>query len=315
MKSNCKMEEENQYRLLHSRKFNFVLNDPIFRIRCKVIKLNAVRYIESSTRFSIIKLIQLKELDKISIIVDRHFDNYITEYNQLNFDRVLTDRNYILRSIHETEHYLITDENENINTDILGNSVYKVVDEEFIINDIIEEFKDGSICNYPVAELLPYIKDEIKYKMVEDNNTQNITENKDIYNCESCPICFEEWNEAIEKKIINCCHSLCKRCYKHLTEKKCPICRKPISIYKPKRVMRSEEELQNYMNQEECDTICEEWFDCIEDVAESFIEKYGLLYIFEMDNVKVIDYDTSKYRELKKIYHIQDNFVVNVLSR
>ena len=44
-----------------------------------------------------------------------------------------------------------------------------------------------------------------------------------------CCVCYD--NKEENQKKIRCKHQICKRCYKLITDNKCPLCRKRMSIY------------------------------------------------------------------------------------
>lgn len=44
-----------------------------------------------------------------------------------------------------------------------------------------------------------------------------------------CCVCYD--NKEENQKNIRCQHQICKRCYKLISDNKCPLCRKKMSIY------------------------------------------------------------------------------------
>ena len=65
-------------------------------------------------------------------------------------------------------------------------------------------------------------------KKLEDN-IKILKEEEERKNNFECCVCYD--NKIINKKKIRCKHQICKRCFNLITDKRCPLCRKKMTIY------------------------------------------------------------------------------------
>lgn len=320
--------EEEKFKLLHYRKFALTLNNPAFRLRNKAVRMNIFCYhiIKSGKKET---YICLKKIEALSILIQRHFDIYAETYNNIKEDYIKgivpdrihqyecynmdNDYDYVIRNVFHSgsSGYIITHKrDETIPSAYLGKTLYRVIELEFIEKEIENRLRDEmTICEFPVAEMMPFLKDEILYSLTEKDP---IFLKETDYVMDTCPICIESWSEHTTQLIIpSCCHSICKDCYNKLKNKCCPICR--IEITTKTEELRSIEELED-MIQHECPIyICDYWFDELESFAHYLAECWDLNKIFDLDYEFKIDYCDEKYREIKKIAKISSHFEVSVL--
>jgi hypothetical protein len=109
--------------------------------------------------------------------------------------------------------------------------------------------------------LLDNIKPEKRVKAVYFSDDEEEEEEEEelpdkIYENQTCPVCFDNYDEDKVEKVLKCGHMLCKGCYASIYQQivsRCPECRSTID--KTVTTQSGEEE---YWSIEEIDELCQE---------------------------------------------------------
>ncbi len=294
--------------------FNCVLNDPVFSLRNKAVRMGITRYVKNTRN------------NTYSIRTDKHklAVMYAVEMERFNdiYECFVKDTNTSYCkgvSIEECDIYKKIDYGMYEVESIIRpnhNLYIAMLDAEEKTIQLVNHLKEGGIYNIHLTKLREHIKDDILY--YQEENEEEDEEDEEVFESDSCPICYEEWSN-VSKQHLPCNHIICKECVKRLTTKSCPICRLEFknSDIENTYIERTDQELRNYMDNETSQEICETWFNDINTLAEDllvdneiedFISHKKKHYLLEfMDKGKANEIDI-----LHKILNIEEYFCILV---
>lgn len=101
--------------------------------------------------------------------------------------------------------------------------------------ETLEEFDDRvknailqNICNTSPELLFLCLRDDAQKEVEEQEPREPREQNETTYHNDNCPVCFEEYENEIIKKVAICGHCLCNDCWEHIINSNnsiCPECR------------------------------------------------------------------------------------------
>jgi hypothetical protein len=279
------------YKLDHYRQFRKTLMNAQFRLRNLAVRCGVIQYDRDlEVRIDEIELAVLIEAylpiytKEKYYAIDRKLGETITEINERKNSGVYEEESFEIE-YNSVRHYYYIEYGVCRNEE--DYYAYVDGDESEIAYSQLTNGKK-TILDYPIAEIRQFIKDEIKtYDEVQEESEPE----EEPYECNSCPICYEEWSEEVEQKVLGCLHSICNSCLTHLRTRNCPICRESITVGNIVKLERTDEELEQLMSQESAEEICDTWFD--DDDFQALIDHLGMETILDSDesaNIEMTDF-------------------------
>jgi hypothetical protein len=293
------------YKLDHYRQFRKTLMNPEFRLRNLAVRCGVIRYdrigtlIIGQNELAILIEAYLPIYTKEKYYaIDKKPDETITEINERRNSGVYEEESFKIEYNSVCHYYYIDYDGCRSEEDYY---VYEEGDEQELRDIVYYQLTESgeTILDYPIAEIRQFIKDEIKtYDEVQEESEPE----EEPYECNSCPICYEEWSEEVEQKVFGCLHSICNSCLTHLRTRNCPICRESITVGNIVKVERTDEELEQLRSQESAEEICDTWFD--DDDFQALIDHLGMRRLIGSDGGELIDIeDFTEFRRMYKQFY------------
>ena len=284
------------YHQLHKFKMNEIFHNKDFIIRNKAKRMGITKYDDYFDEDDTFLYYTYTDYGKLTVLLSYEsvreypMDEPIDEQN----DPIITityDNDYAEPYV----RYRLTDAVGTI--DYVGyNDINYLVKEHLEDNDTIRYFD--------MDFLRPHLCEDVK-TITDIELEPEYGDNKDAYECEQCPVCFEEWSEETKQLSYLCLHSICKNCNCELEKAECPLCRYPTHKSVEYKTDIPNEILIERINNLSNKTICDIWIEDMDTLVEDILQTDGLEHTINSmnyDNHYEYDLREQQYCGLMKLF-------------
>ena len=301
------------FKVLHYRKLRLCLYNPNFRLRNKAVRMGIAKYQPSGDRLGNRRFCLEIIVDdfKLAILQARQYGVYNNCYytikdklvNRINKKDIPYCYDYDFEIEIEGDdryedqdgvYYCTNNGQEDWRYRVLSNDNNGV--DDAIMTYLTDE---QGIYNCSMDFLRDYIRDDIKYYEIEvETDDEDAFDDADRVECPCCMEKFEDLPQNVDTRTIRCGHTFCEPCITNWINQDhntCPLCRKDIEVNTTEE--RDNDELINYMNQENPRSVMENWFNDKWEMIDAMKEYDGLAHTLGYDDGDSIEFS----RELDKL--------------
>ena len=297
------------FKILHYRKLRLCLYNPAFRLRNKAVRMGIATYNPAGDRLGNKRFCLEFVVDdfKLAILQARQFGLYNNCYytikdkliNRINKKDIpyTYDDDFEIRNDTGYESYEDTDGSYTCYNNGQEEWEYRVLsnDNNGVDEAIMTYLTDNDgIYNCDMDFLRQYIREDILfYELTTEDDDEEQFNDDDRVECPCCMEKFEDLPQGVDATTIRCGHTFCEPCINNWKQdhNTCPLCRKDIDLTTTEE--RDNDELLNYMQQENPRSVMENWFNDRWELIDALKEEDGLAHTLGYDNGESIDFNTE----------------------